>query len=171
VRDEASYQSFRNIATDKPDLPRVFYFHHGNTRSLDFKLITQEYRTAGALYAEVLVDEYEPKEFSTSAYPDLQLPYIIVERINSEGYKDIEIHRNIHRFEDMKEAIENSNFKGALQIHAYYGPENIYDNLQEIIKMDEELKKSKVYHIKNETQLRNFLNEPGLLFGPVLLLQ
>ena len=107
VRNDSTYEGFRQIGADKPELPRILYFHHGNTRSLDFKLITQEYRTGG-IFAEVYADEYEVKDLSSSNYPDLQVPYMIVERIDKEGNKDVEIHSNMHKYEDIKESLEKT---------------------------------------------------------------
>lgn len=108
VKNQSTYEAFREMGNSTDGVPRILYFHKGPSRSLDWKLITQEFRMS-ALFAEVLADSYQVTDIPAITQQELQLPFIIVERNDKRGMKDIEVHTNMDRYEDIKDSLENSN--------------------------------------------------------------
>lgn len=107
VKSDSSYEAFRQIGNDTDGIPRILYFHKGSTRSLDWKLITQEFRMK-ALFAEILADSYQVTDIPAIAQQELQLPFIIVERNDQSGMKDIEIHTSMDKYEDIRESLDKT---------------------------------------------------------------
>ena len=109
--DANTYNKYTEVESSIPEsnrtkIPRVMLFAENESRSLDFKLITQKFRHQG-VFLEI-APLFDSQELVPGSYRDMSRPFLVVDKHNEHGEKETEIFRNTKTFTDLEQALTRS---------------------------------------------------------------
>lgn len=109
--DSATYEKFLQVDSSIPEsnrtkIPRIMYFAETESRTLDFKLITQTFRHQG-VFLEI-APLFDIQHLVPGSYRDMVRPYLVVEKYTDQGQKETEIYRNVKTYAELEQSLSKS---------------------------------------------------------------
>lgn len=165
IKDQTILERFQEIGTNSTEYSRIVFFNDKDQRNLEFKLLTQKYRSK-AIFGEV-PKSFDEKDLIDISNSNLERPFLTIETSSESGVKNRDLHLNMKRVEDMLEVTEKffSEQTSKDPILVIYGDESVHENNDEIIRMDMEMRMRRMLNVTNETVLETLMSHEDYAIG------